>query len=242
MAEQCVAVERDLGVERPDLAIGGHDQRVDLDQRRLLAGEDLIQLGEHRPDRPDDVIVDARLERQPATMEVLEAEQRVDVQMGDRVRVLLGDLLDVHPPLGREHHQRRLRRAVEHDRRVVLGRDLRRALDPQLVDGEPTDVHPEDRAGVLRGLGTIVGDLDPAELAAPADLNLCLDRARISDRLGGGDGVVDGPRRLPGRDRNTVAREQLLALVLEQIHRRRTLLNDVANGRHQASHPSALRS
>ncbi len=175
-------------------------------------------------------------------MEVLEAEQRVDVQMGDRVGVLVGDLLDVHPALGREHHQRRLRRAVEDDRRVVLGRDLRRALDPQLVDGQPADVHPEDRAGVLRGLGAVVGDLDPAELAAPADLDLCLDRARIADRLGGGDGLLDGPRRLPGRDRNTVAREQLLALVLEQIHRRRTLLNDVANGRHQASHPSASRS
>ena len=32
-------------------------------------------------------------------MEVLEAEQRVDVQAGDRVRVALGHLLDVHPAL-----------------------------------------------------------------------------------------------------------------------------------------------
>src|SRR3954462_4773970 len=47
--------------------------------------------------------------------EVLEAEQRVDVQRRDRVGVLLGDGLDVHAALGRQHHERRLRAAVEDD-------------------------------------------------------------------------------------------------------------------------------
>ena len=70
-----------------DLAVARDDQRVDLDERRVLGDERVVELGQHRADRADDVGVDARLERQPAAVEVLEAEQRVDVQAGDRVRV-----------------------------------------------------------------------------------------------------------------------------------------------------------
>ena len=127
-------------------------------------------------------------------MEVLEAEQRVDVQAGDRVRVVVGDLLDVHPALRREHHERLLGRAVEDDRRVVLGGDVRGRLDPDLVHGEAADVHAEDRAGVLLGLAAVLRDLDAAGLAAAADQHLRLDHARVADLVGGGDRLLDGRR------------------------------------------------
>ena len=107
------------------LAVGGDDQRVDLDEHRLLGDERVVELGQQRADRAHDVGVDAGLEGQPAAVEVLEAEQRVDVQAGDRVGVLVGDLLDVHAALGGEHDQRGLGRAVEDDRGVVLGGDVR---------------------------------------------------------------------------------------------------------------------
>ena len=113
-------------------------------------------MAEQRADRAHDVGVDAGLEREPAGVEVLEAEQRVDVQAGDRVGVVVGDLLDVHPALGREHHERLLGRAVEDDRGVVLGGDVGGRLDPHLVDGEAADVHAEDRAGVLLGLAAVL--------------------------------------------------------------------------------------
>ena len=58
-------------------------------------------------------------------MEVLETEQRIDVQTGDRLRLGVSDLLDVHAALSGEHDQRRLGRAIEHHRGVVLGGDLR---------------------------------------------------------------------------------------------------------------------
>ena len=45
MAEQAVPVERDLGVERLHLALGGDDHRVDLDEHRLLADERVVELG-----------------------------------------------------------------------------------------------------------------------------------------------------------------------------------------------------
>ena len=72
---------------------------------------------------------------------------------------------------------------------------------------------------MLARLRRVAGDLDAAELPAPADLHLRLDRARIADLVGGSDRLLDRPRRLPGRHRDAVPREQLLALVLEQIHR-----------------------
>ena len=73
--------------------------------------------------------------------------------------------------------------------------------------------------GVLLGLGAVVGDLDPAQLAAAADLHLGLDHARVADRLGGGHRASSTVRRGPPvGHRHAVAGEQLLALVLEQIH------------------------
>src|SRR3954470_22035330 len=83
MAVQRVVVERHLGVERGDLAVGGDDQRVDLDERGVLGHEGVVELGQQRADRANDVGVDAGVEGQPAAVEVLEAEQGIDVQAGD---------------------------------------------------------------------------------------------------------------------------------------------------------------
>jgi len=104
-----------IRVERLDVALRGDDQRIDLDERRLLGQEHLVELREHRADRAYHVRVDAGLVGQPPALEILEPDQRVDVQARDRIRVLVGDLLDVHPALRREQQQRGLRRAVEDD-------------------------------------------------------------------------------------------------------------------------------
>jgi hypothetical protein len=80
VAEQRVVVERHLGIQRLDLPVRGDDQRVDLDQGGLLGDEHLVELGQHGPDRPDHVGVHAGLEGQSAAVEVLKAQQRIDVQ------------------------------------------------------------------------------------------------------------------------------------------------------------------
>src|SRR6476619_4170792 len=51
-------------------------------------------------------LVDTGPQGQPPAVEVLEAEERGDVQASERLRRLLGDLLDVHAALGRQHHER----------------------------------------------------------------------------------------------------------------------------------------
>ncbi len=68
------------------------------------------------------------------------------------------------------------------------------------------------------GLGSVLGQLDPAQFAAATDLDLGLDHARVADGIGGGHRLVHGMGGLSVGDGHAVAGEQLLALVLEQIH------------------------
>ena len=91
------------------------------------------------------------------------------------------------------------------------------------MDGQATDIHAQNRSGVLLGLDTVRRHLDAAGLAATADLDLGLDHTRVADVVGRVGGLLDTHRVTAGGDRHAVAREQLLSLVLEQIHRRPAL-------------------
>jgi hypothetical protein len=124
MAVQRVPVEGDLRVERDKRALGRDDQRIDLHERCVLADEGAVEPLQKGADGTHQVGVDPRLEGEAAAVEGLKADQRIDVQRGDRLRRLRGDLLDVHPAAGREHRKHRLRTTIEDERRVVLGLDL----------------------------------------------------------------------------------------------------------------------
>ncbi len=69
-----------------------------------------------------------------------------------------------------------------------------------------------------RASSAFAGQLHAAGLAAAADQDLRLDDDRVADLLGGADGVGDGRYRLAGGNLQTVAGEELLALILEQVH------------------------
>ncbi len=71
---------------------------------------------------------------------------------------------------------------------------------------------------MLTRLLPVIGDLDAAELAATTDLHLRLDRARVADLLRGSHRLLHGPRRPARRNRDAMTREQLLALIFEQVH------------------------
>ena len=141
------------------------------------------------------------------------------MQPDDGVRVLRGDLLDLDAALGREHQQVLLGGPVEGEAGVVLLVDVRGPLDPHSFDAVALDVHAEDVPGVQADLVGVVGELDPARLAAAADLDLRLHDDRVAGRLGLRDRLVDGLGDAAGADRDPEAGEVLLALVFEQIHR-----------------------
>ncbi len=81
VAEERVAVDRHLGVEGDDLAVGGDDQRVDLDQVRVLAARHLGQLHQHLGGLVADVLVEpGRVDDLPRGGGV-ERRGRVDVAL-----------------------------------------------------------------------------------------------------------------------------------------------------------------
>ena len=81
------------------------------------------------------------------------------------------------------------------------------------------DVHAEDPLGG-GGLGVLrrLGDLDATGLAAPADLHLGLDDGDAAEPLGDLPGLLRRGGHLTEADRHAMLLEQLLGLVLEQIH------------------------
>ena len=80
------------------------------------------------------------------------------------------------------------------------------------------DVEPEDLPGPRLGLRGTVGELDAAGLAAAAGQHLRLDDDRPAELLGRGPRLPGRRREAALRDGDAEAREELLALVLVEIH------------------------
>ncbi len=71
---------------------------------------------------------------------------------------------------------------------------------------------------MLARLALVRRELDAARLTAPADQHLRLDHDRIANRVGRPDSILDARDGLTGGNPQSVAGEQLLALILQQIH------------------------
>ncbi len=142
------------------------------------------------------------------------------MQAGERLRLRRCDLLDLDAALGREHEEGLLLGAVERDREVVLLRDLGCALDPQLAHDVPADVEAEDLSRLLLCVHGTVGELDAAGLAATTRQHLRLDDDLPAELDRGGARLL-GRRREPSLgDGDSESAEELLSLVLVEIHRR----------------------
>ena len=162
-------------------------------------------------------VLDARAVDQAAGLPGLEAFERVDVQPHQRIGIVLGDLLDLHPALRGEHQQRLLDAAVERDREVVLLRDAGRTLDPERPHDVPADVETEDLLCLLLRVGRVVGELDPARLAAAAGQHLRLHDDGAADLLGRRPRLLGRRRHASLRNRNAEALEELLTLILVEV-------------------------
>ena len=127
-------------------------------------------------------------------------------------------LLDVHAARGRQHAEVLFGAAIEGEAGVVLAFDVRGVLDPQPLDNVALDVEAEDVAGVGAELCFVVGQLHATGLAPSAHLDLCLDRDRVAGIGGHHHCLVDGVGHTSLGDGQAVAGEDLLALVLEEIH------------------------
>ena len=220
MPVERTVVDRELGVECLHDAVGGNDQGIDLGQHRVALDKAAIEL-------PDDVrellllvrILDTCPVHQPARDPGLIALERVDVETHERVGVVRGDVLDLDTALGGEHEERLLRAPVERDRKVVLLRDVGGLLDPELLDDMAADVETDDLHRLLLGVGGILRELDPARLPPAARQHLGLDDD-LRPELLGRHARLGGRQHKPSfGNRNAEPLEELLALILEKVHR-----------------------
>ena len=139
-----IVVEGDFAVESDHLAAGGEDQRVDLDKRGVLVGEDGPEPLRHgRGAR-------GGLGRQPALhddlgrLDVRHPGQRVDHDLGDRAWARVRDLLDLHAALHRADGDEGACRPVHEEGQVELAGDVAGLLDQDRVHPVALDVHAED--------------------------------------------------------------------------------------------------
>src|SRR5205823_7118158 len=117
-------------------------ERVELHHQRRQ-----LRLQRTEPGSEDEV---AYLERQgPAPW--------VGMELGDRLRMGLRHLLDLHAALGAENQHGLARVAVESEAQVELARDLLGGLAEDLVNDVALDRHPQDLASDALGIGRRFG-------------------------------------------------------------------------------------
>src|SRR6476661_4086037 len=222
VAEAGVLVERHLAVEGDDVAVLGLDERVDLDERRVLVAVDGPQLLQHVGDRGLVGVVEAGGVDDLLRLGLVDARVGVDRDARERLGALDGELLDLHAALLGAHGEVGAVGPVEQHREVVLLGDARTLGDHHGADGVALDVHAEDRlGGGLRLVGAL-GDLDAAGLAAATGLHLGLDdgdpAALGADGLGGFTSLLGGGGGGAGQHGYAVLLEHVSSLVLEKIH------------------------
>src|SRR6478752_3969166 len=222
VAEVGVGVEGDLAVEGDDLAVLGLDERVDLDQRRVLVAVDGPQLLDDVGDGRLVTLVEAGGVDDLLRLGGVDAGVRVDRDAREGLGALDGELLDLHAALLGAHGEVGAVGTVEQDREVVLLGDAGTRGDHHGADGVALDVHAEDLLRVRLRLVGALGDLDAAGLAATSGLDLRLDDGdaarRLADPLGGGTRLLGRRRGGACEHGDSVLLEHVAGLVLEEIH------------------------
>src|SRR4051812_2391532 len=218
VTEARVLVQRHLAVEGLQVAVAEQGQRVDLDQGGVLLDEDVPQLLDDLAGLVGHLGREARGGHDLGGLRVVDAGLGVDRDLRERLGVVVGDDLDLDTALHAGDAEVAAVGPVDEEGEVVLVLDVRGGRDEHPVDGQALDVHAEDVAGARHGLLRGLGELDAAGLASAAGLDLGLDDHPSALALGGCGGVLrlldDGA----DSDRHAVLGEELLRLVLHQVH------------------------
>ena len=218
VAEAGVLVEGDLAVEGDDVAGAGQDQRVDLNEGGVFLLENVPELQDDGGDLAAQFLGEACSGDDFVGLGLVDADSRIDGDLGQRVRAFDGELFDFHAAFNRAHGKVVAVGPVQQDGEVVFLGDVGTLGDHHLVNGVALDVHAQDVGGVLQSLVGGLGDLDATGLTAASGLNLCLDDSYAADLLGSCLCFFRGVRHDAGKHGYTVRLEHIARLIFKQVH------------------------
>src|SRR5690606_37324937 len=187
----------------------------------------LVDGAHQRDSLLDERALEAERECQPARLERLQADGRIDEGLEDAIGCLFGHLLDLDAAIGADHEHRALRRAIDHETEIELAGDIEPLLDEQATDDAALGTglvsherHAEHgRCGFEGGL-RILDHLDASTLASSSRVNLRLDDDGAAAEAFGSrlrfSGCEDD---FALWNRDAVLCEDGLALVLVDLHR-----------------------
>ena len=207
-----VVVDYELRIPRDDASLVRHHEGVDLDELGVLFPEEIVGMADDRGDLFTDVLVQDEAPQEGPDHVRLEAEHGRDVL---HEQVLPWDLLHVDAAHCGRHQERLPSGPVDCEAQVEFLPDVEALLQVHLLHAVPMDVHAEDLGRDFACFFQGLRGSDTAGFPTASDEHLGLHHAgerRIHD--------VFRPRREDAaRNWNLVAGEDLLRLVLKELHR-----------------------
>jgi hypothetical protein len=230
------SVEADLGVQHPQLIVGGDDQGVHLQHLHVLLDEGAIELRQKRGRLLGQAALELQGLGQRAAMVGEDPRGRIDLDGDDLFGGGVRHILDVHAALGGGHHRDAAGLTVDEEREVELAGDLRAFLDIEPPDHAPFRAglvghqHPVEHlfgvgADVLDGLDHpdpalgVGAEALEAALAAPACVDLGFHDPHGAAEIGCGlDRVLHGEGGEAAWNSDAELFEDGLGLVFVNVH------------------------
>ena len=219
LAEFCVVVQGDLAIQGQDGALGGQNEGVNLNQGCVFLAEDLTQLDEDGNNLLLQFCGEACCLHNLLGLSLVQADQRVNLNLSQRLGTLSCQLLNFHTAFNRAHCQVGAVCTVQQEGEVVLFSDVCAVGDQHAVNGVALDVHAENCLSVLVSLFGGLCELHAAGLTAAAGLNLSLDDGQAANFLSCCLCFFRGGRNNALEHGNAVLGEELARLVFEKVHR-----------------------
>ena len=219
-------VDDHLDVEGHQVTLGGHGDRINLDQAGVVFHKRLVDCDHDRPGGVRLQPGQAQVGGQFSAAGVFESGFRVDRQFENFVGGSGGGLLDVGTALGRSQKGDPAEGPVDQRRQINLLGDVAGFfhIDPAhlLAFGAGLRRHQPGAQHLGRRLGDVLGSrrhLDTTGPAAAAGVDLRLDHEGVTaEFFGRSGGLVGGRGDRPRRHGDAVLLEQFLGLVFMQVH------------------------
>src|SRR5258708_17796553 len=141
MAEECVVVQSQLGVERDQLAVAREHARIDLQQRSVRVDEGAIEGLKKGGRVRGDLAGKSQSKSDFARLKRLQANHRLNRLPQNGFRIFLGHFLNFHASRGAGHENGKPAGTIDKQAKIQLALDVQPFLDQHALD----DAAPRSR-------------------------------------------------------------------------------------------------